>query len=300
MDISTEIAGLTLENPLMPAAGPLTGNPKLVGRVAGQGVGALVTKTISTEAAKVQKPAIAKLNGGVLNCEKWSEDPPERWIDDYFPTIYRETDVPLILSLGYSPDHIRELLPKIEEFATAFELSSHYLGRDPEPILNIAAAASEITDKPVFVKLSPHVPDLGEFASAAVEGGAAGIVAINSVGPGLEIDLDDLSSPLGSDDGYGWLSGPPIKPLALGAVNEIYNTVDVPVIGVGGIASARDLLQFVAAGASATQMLSHAISEGAEAYGKIIDEVPRELEKIEVENLTDLIGKYDNSGRGSC
>ncbi len=295
MDISTEIAGLELENPLMPAAGPLTSKPKLVERVAARGVGALVTKTISTEAAEVKKPAIAKLNGGVLNCEKWSEDVPERWIDDYFPTIARETDVPLILSLGYNPEQIRELLPKIEEFASAFELSSHYLGRDPEPILNIAAAASEITDKPVFVKLSPHVPDLGEFASAAVEGGATGIVAINSVGPGLEIDLDDLSSPLGSDDGYGWLSGPPIKPLALQAVNEIYNAVDVPVIGVGGIASARDLLQFVAAGASATQMLSHAISEGVEAYGKIIDQVPKELEKIEVENLTDLIGKYDNS-----
>ncbi|MBS3787156.1 dihydroorotate dehydrogenase [Candidatus Bipolaricaulota bacterium] len=295
MDISTEIAGLKLENPLMPAAGPLTGNPKLIERAAGQGVGAIVTKTISTEAAEVSKPAIAKLNGGVLNCEKWSEDPPERWIDDYFPTIARENDVPLVLSLGYNPDQIRELLPEIEEFASAFELSSHYLGRDPEPIRNIAAAASEKTDKPIFVKLSPHVPDLGEFASAAVKGGAAGIVAINSVGPGLEIDLDDLTSPLGSDDGYGWLSGPPIKPLALQAVNEVYNAVDVPVIGVGGIASARDLLQFVAAGASATQMLSHAISEGADAYGKIIDGVPKELEKLEVDNLTDLIGKYDNS-----
>ena len=295
MDISTEIAGLNLENPLMPAAGPLTGKPKLVERVADQGVGALVTKTISTEAADVPKPAIAKLNGGVLNCEKWSEDPPERWFEDYFPAIVREHDQPIIISLGYNPDQIRELLPKIEKFGSAFELSSHYLGRDPEPIKNIAAAASDFTDKPIFVKLSPHVPDLGEFAGAAVEGGASGIVAINSVGPGLEIDLDDLTSPLGSDDGYGWLSGPPIKPLALGAVNEIYSAVDVPVIGVGGIASARDLLQFIAAGASATQMLSHSISEGAETYSEIIDEVPKELEKLGIERLGDLIGKYDNS-----
>ena len=295
MDISTEIAGLKLENPLMPAAGPLTGKPKLVERVADQGVGALVTKTISTEAAEVPKPAIARLNGGVLNCEKWSEDPPERWIDDYFPAIAEENDRPIIISLGYNPEQISELLPKVEEFGSAFELSSHYLGRDPEPIRNIAKAASALTDKPIFVKLSPHVPDLGEFASAAVDGGASGIVAINSVGPGLEIDLDDLTSPLGSDDGYGWLSGPPIKPLALGAVNEIYNAVDVPVIGVGGIASARDLLQFIAAGASATQMLSHAISEGAETYSEIIDGVPKELEKLGIEKLGDLIGKYDNS-----
>ncbi len=297
MDISTEIAGLAFDNPLMPAAGPLTGRPGLVKGIAEQGVGGIVTKTISTEAADVPKPAIARLDGGVLNCEKWAEEPPSQWIEDYYPAIEKAVDVPLIISLGYNPEQIRELLPEIEPFADAFELSSHYLGRDPEPIKNIAAAASEITDKPIFVKLSPHVPDLGEFANAAVEGGAAGIVAINSVGPGLEIDLESLSSPLGSEDGYGWLSGPPIKPLALQAVNEIYQSVDVPVIGVGGIASAKDLLQFLAAGASATQMLSHAISEGKETYSEIIEEIPRELAELGFEGIRELVGKYDNSRR---
>ena len=297
MDISTEIAGLKFDNPLMPAAGPLTGKPGLVEKVAKKGVGGIVTKTVSTEAADVPKPAIAKLNGGVLNCEKWAEEPPSQWIEDYYPTISKSVNVPLIISLGYNPEQIRELIPEINPFADAFELSSHYLGRDPEPIKNIAAAASELTDKPIFVKLSPHVPDLGEFAGAAVDGGAAGIVAINSVGPGLEIDLDSLSSPLGSDDGYGWLSGPPIKPLALQAVNEIYKAVDVPVIGVGGIASMRDLLQFIAAGASATQMLSHAISEGRDTYSDIIEGLPEELEKLGIDDISDLLGKYDNSER---
>ncbi len=295
MDISTEIAGLDLENPLMPAAGPLTGSPSTIKRVAERGVGALVTKTVSTEAAEVSKPAMARLDGGLLNCEKWAEEPPEKWIDDFYPEIRDESGVPIIVSLGYEPEQVRELIPEIEPFADAFELSSHYLGRDPEPIRRIASAASKITEKPVFVKLSPHVPDLGEFASAAVDGGAAGIVAINSVGPGLEIDLEELNSPLGSDDGYGWLSGPPIKPLALQAVNEIYNAVDVPVIGVGGIDSARDLLQFVAAGASATQMLSSAISNGVDRYSEILEDLPEEMENIGVDDLTSLVGKYDNS-----
>ncbi|MEF8799372.1 MAG: dihydroorotate dehydrogenase [Candidatus Bipolaricaulota bacterium] len=295
MDISTEFAGLKMDNPLMPAAGPLTGKPSLVKSVAEQGVGGIVTKTVSTEAADVPKPAIAKLGEGVLNCEKWAEEPPSQWIDDYYLRIKRDVDVPVIVSLGYNPDQIKELLPEIEPFADAFELSSHYLGRDPEPIREIASAASDLTDKPIFVKLSPHVPDLGEFASAAVDGGASGIVAINSVGPGLEIDLETLRSPLGSEDGYGWLSGPPIKPLALQAVNEIYNSVEVPVIGVGGIASAHDLLQFVAAGASATQMLSHAISEGKERYSEIIKNIPEELERLGTETLSELVGKYDNS-----
>ncbi|MFW6071575.1 MAG: hypothetical protein ACOC86_04240 [Candidatus Bipolaricaulota bacterium] len=295
MDISTEIAGLEFENPLMPAAGPLTGSPGTIKRVVNQGVGGIVTKTVSTEAAEVAKPAIAKLDSGVLNCEKWAEEPPSKWIEDYYPTIREELEVPIIVSLGYEPGQIRELIPEIEPFADAFELSSHYLGRDPEPIRKIASAATELTDKPVFVKLSPHVPDLGEFASAAVKGGAAGIVAINSVGPGLEIDLEHMNSPLGSEDGYGWLSGPPIKPLALEAVNEIYKAVDVPVIGVGGIASARDLLQFIAAGASGTQMLSTAISGGVESYSEIIEELPEKMEELDLEDLSSLIGQYDNS-----
>jgi len=295
MDLSTEIAGLELENPLMPAAGPLTGSPSTIERVTDRGVGAVVTKTVSTEAAEVPKPAIARLDGGVLNCEKWAEEPPEKWIDDYYPEINQITGVPIIVSLGYEPEQVKELIPEIEPFADAFELSSHYLGRDPEPIRRIAAAATEVTEKPVFVKLSPHVPDLGEFASAAVDGGAAGIVAINSVGPGLDIDLEELNSPLGSEDGYGWLSGPPIKPLALQAVNEIYNSVDVPVIGVGGIASARDLLQFVAAGASATQMLSSAISNGVDRYSAILKDLSKEMEKVGIEEITSLVGKYDNS-----
>ena len=295
MDISTEIAGLKFENPLMPAAGPLTGKPSLIERVARQGVGGIVTKTITTEAAEIPKPAIAKLNGGVLNCEKWSEVPPSKWSEDYYPEIRRKIEVPIIISLGYNPDQISDLLPGIVDFADGFELSSHYLGRDPEPIRNIAAAASEITDKPVFVKLSPHVPDLGEFAQAAVDGGASGIVAINSVGPGLEINLEDLTSPLGSEDGSGWLSGPPIKPLALKAVHEVSNSVDVPVIGVGGVASAYDLLQFIAAGASGVQMLSHAITNGTETYSEIIDDLPGELDDLGLKKVTDLIGKYDNS-----
>lgn len=296
MDISTEFAGLELDNPLMPAAGPLTGSPNTIERVVDQGVGGLVTKTVSTEAAEVPKPAMARLDSGVLNCEKWAEEPPSKWIEDYYPTIRKEFDLPTIVSLGYEPDQIRELVPEIEPFADAFELSSHYLGRDPEPIKNIAGAATELTDKPVFIKLSPHVPDLGEFASAAVEGGAAGIVAINSVGPGLEIDLEGLDSPLGSEDGYGWLSGPPIKPLGLQAVNEIYNAVDVPVIGVGGIASARDLLQFIAAGASGTQMLSTAISSGVESYSEIIESLPDEMDKLEFTDISSLVGQYDNTG----
>jgi len=292
MNISVNISGLELPNPLMPAAGPLTGNPGVINRVAGQGVGGIVTKTVSTTAAEVEKPSVARLSSGMLNCEKWAEESPSKWINDYYPAVKETTDQPTIISLGYEPDQLKELIPDIEQFGDAFELSSHYLGRDPEPIRQIAKTASQLTSKPIFIKLSPHVPDLRNFAKAAVDGGASAIVAINSLGPGLEIDLETMDSPLGSKDGYGWLSGPPIKPIALRAVHEIYHAVDVPVIGVGGITSARDVLQFMAAGATATQMLSHALSEGVNTFSEIIHDLPEELKKLGKENIQDVIGTY--------
>ncbi|MFP3952865.1 MAG: dihydroorotate dehydrogenase [Candidatus Acetothermia bacterium] len=292
MDLSVEIAGVQLENPLMPAAGPITGNPNVIARVAKQGVGCIVTKTVSTEAAEVPRPSVARLSSGILNCEKWAEEPPSKWIEDYYPEIVDRVDKPIIVSLGYEPDQLEELIPKVHEFADAFELSSHYLGHNPDPIREIAATATRLTDKPVLIKLSPHVPDLKEFAQAAVDGGASGIVAINSLGPGLQIDLETMDSTLGSDDGYGWLSGPPIKHIALRAVNEIYNAVDVPVIGVGGISTARDLLEFVAAGATGTQMLSAALSDGSSKYGEVLENLPKELEKLGKNSVEELIGAY--------
>lgn len=292
MDTSVEILGLRLDNPLMTAAGPLTGKPQSVNQVAEQGLGAVVLKTVSTEAAQVPTPAITKLESGILNCELWSEVSPNKFVEDYCPQISASVDQPVIFSLGYTPDQLRELIPDFEPYADAYELSSHYLGEDPEPIANISRTASELTDKPVFIKLSPNVPDLKEFAQAAVEGGADGIVAINSLGPGLDIDLDTMSSPLGSEDGYGWLSGPPIRPIALHAVHTIHEAVEVPIIGTGGVSGAEDVLKFMAAGASGVQMLSYAISEGVGVYSDIVTELPETMNKYGFSNITDIIGRY--------
>lgn len=292
LNIAMDVAGMKLSNPIMPAAGPLTGRPKLVERVSDRGVGAIVTKTISTERARVPKPAIAHLDCGILNCELWSEDPPTKWFEEFLPRIVSHISQPLIVSLGYKPEEIKQLVPRAEQFARGFELSSHYLGRDPRPIYEISKAASDLTDKPVFVKLSPHVPHLGEFAEAAVEGGAKGIVAINSVGPALEIDLEKMDSPLGSEQGYGWLSGPAIRPIALHAVHEISRAVDVPVIGVGGISSAQDVLKFLAGGASAVQMLSSALQQGVDLYQEIIDDLPRSLNRLGYSDINRLVGAY--------
>ena len=123
-------------------------------------------------------------------------------------------------------------------------------------------AAKAALDVPVFVKLSPLGREMVRAAEQAEAAGADGIVAINSFGPVLAIDPDTRLPLLGGSDGYGWLSGPAIKPLALRCVRDIARAVRVPVIGVGGVSHGIDAVEMLMAGASAVQVCTAAIMHG--------------------------------------
>ncbi len=277
--LSVNLGGLTLKNPVLPASGPLTSNVKKMKRLAEAGVGAMVTKTISFELPDVPRPCIVKTGDGLLNCELWSEDSWMRWRDEFLPEI-RELDLPIIVSAGYRPADYEKVIPEIEAFADGFELSTHYVSNDPSPLYDAARSLRSMTDKPVFIKMSPHAADPVAFAKAALEGGATGIAAINSVGPCLSIDIRKNKSGLGSPDGRGWLSGPPIKPIALHFVDLLARHIDAPIIGVGGIASAEDVVEFMLAGATAVQLLSAAIIHGVDLYTNIIDDLEQLLPEL--------------------
>ena len=140
----------------------------------------------------------------------------------------------MIVGLGYSADQIRELAPLVRPYADALELSTHYVGNDISPIVNALKAAKEAVDVPVFMKLSPH-PNIQEIAVALEDAGADGLVMINSFGPCLSIDLETGLPLMGSKDGFGWLSGAAIKPLALRCVYQAARVVRIPIFGVGGV-----------------------------------------------------------------
>ncbi len=288
--LEVEFLGIKFRNPVLPAAGPMTQNPKWARKIQEMGVGAMVLKTISTTAASVKRPVITKTDVGLLNCELWSEEPPEKWINEYLPEIKKDMEIPIIVSLGYKPEQIKELIPKLEPFADMFEISTHYTGFDPKPVYDAAKAGRESTKLPVLIKLSPHAPNIADFARAAEDGGADGLVAINSLGPALSIDIRRRKSRLGA--GYGWISGPAIKHFALRIVHEVSKAVTIPVMGVGGIESAEDVVEFMMAGATAVQMLSAAIMYGPKRYKEIIDDLPKVLESIGVKDIKDIIGVY--------
>ena len=274
-DLSVDICGLSFANPVLAAAGPGTRNGAMCLAAARGGAGGIVTKTVSTAPASVPRPCMSVVRGGFLNTELWSEQPVEKWLATEYPEA-REAGVPVIVSLGYTAGQIAGLAPLVAPFADALELSTHYVPDDPSPVLAALAAAKAAVSVPVFVKLSPH-PDIRELAVALAAAGADGLVMINSFGPCLALDLDTGLPLMGSRDGYGWLSGPAIKPLAVRCVYEAARAVSIPVIGVGGVTSGRDVAEMLMAGAAAVQVCTAAVLKGPAVYGTLAGELDRFL-----------------------
>jgi dihydroorotate dehydrogenase (NAD+) catalytic subunit len=271
VDLRVEICGLQLSNPVLPAAGPPVRDGAAILECAAGGAGGLVAKTISRSAAVVPTPNMAEVQHGFLNAELWSELPPERWVDHELP-LARTAGMPLIVSLGYTAADIAELAPRVRPFADAIELSTHYIGEDPSPMIDAIKAAKDALDVPVFVKLSPLGREMGTAAEHAVRAGADAIVAINSFGPCLAIDLATGRPRMGGGQGYGWLSGPALKPLAVRCIYDVARAVDVPVIGCGGVSRGTDVIEMAMAGASAVQVCTAAILRGHGVFGRIASE----------------------------
>lgn len=287
-DISVKLFDFTLKNPVMPAAGPPIKDAAAAFAAKEGGTAAIVTKTISTEAAEVPRPNMAQLRGGFMNTELWSEMGPERWLEQEYPEI-KKTGLPIIVGLGYSAEQISKLAKEVEPFADALELSTHYLGSDPSPVIESVKAAKKAVDLPVMVKLSPQV-DIAKFAKAAEKAGADGLVLINSFGPTLDFNIETGKPLMGSEDGYGWLSGEAIFPLALRAVYEAVEAVDIPVLAVGGISTGEDAVKMIMAGAEAVQVCTAAILKGPGIYTEIADEIEAYLDKHGYDNLDQIRG----------
>ncbi len=287
-NLRVNICGLEFRNPILPAAGPPSKDGATLQAAANGGAGGLVTKTISVEPAEVPRPCMAEIRGGFLNTELWSELPKEQWIDTEYK-LARATGLPVIVGLGYTAKQIREVAPLVRPFADALELSTHYVGNNIAPIIDALCAAKEAVDVPVFMKLSPH-PNIQEIALALEDAGADALVMINSFGPCLSIDLETGLPLMGSKDGFGWLSGPAIKPLALRCVYEAARAVKIPIFGVGGISNGRDAAEMLMAGASAVQVCTEAILRGSTVYAKLAKELNAFLDEHDYASVDEISG----------
>jgi dihydroorotate dehydrogenase (NAD+) catalytic subunit len=157
-----------------------------------------------------------------------------------------------------------------------------------------ALCEAGLEDVPMVVKLSPNVENIVAIARGVMEAGADGVTAINTVGPGMAIDIDMVRPVLAN--GVGGLSGPAIKPLAVKAVHDIYGALKCPIIGTGGVTTGRDAIEMMMAGATLVGVGTAVWLRGQDVFGKIVEEMREWCEENEIEKLSTLIGKiHENS-----
>jgi dihydroorotate dehydrogenase (NAD+) catalytic subunit len=161
------------------------------------------------------------------------------------------------------------------------------IAQSQEAVLEFTKAVKDVVDLPVFPKLSPNVSDIASLAAAAEKGGADGIVAINTVK--AMVIAPELKIPVLANR-FGGLSGPAIRPIGVRAVYDIYERVDIPVIGVGGVDSGRAALEYIMAGAKAVQVGTALVSQGLEVFGRIAKEMASVLEEVGFKSVEEAVG----------
>lgn len=291
-DLRTEIAGIKLRNPVLPAAGPNVKDAKAMLAAWEAGAGGIVSKTVSIKPADDKRPTIRRtICSGLVNCETWSETPLDKFLCELHEV--KASGCPLITSIGYKPDEIRHLgdLIKREIDPDGFEFSVHYVGHSNEPIVEIARALRQTVDAPIFMKVSPNFLDIPSLIRAVLPF-VDGFAAINSFGPVLDFDPENPVPLLGSNYGQGWISGPPILPVSLRIVYQVSSITDKPIIGIGGIEKGSDAVKMLMAGASAVGICSGAVKFGHQIYGKVSDEIGNWLDEHDRISLNEIRRRY--------
>ncbi len=295
--LAVEICGLRLKNPTMLAAGILDETGASMRAIADSGAGAIVTKSIGREPRPGHgNPSVVELSFGLINAMGL----PNPGIDEFSAEIKeaKKSGVPIIGSVfGGTEDELAELASMVEKTgvdAVELNLSCPHakgygaeIGSKPELVEVICRKTKKVTKVPVFAKLTPNTSDISALAKAAEAGGADAIVAINTL-KAMAIS-PEAGRPILANR-FGGLSGAAIRPVGVRCVYEIFESVKIPIIGVGGVSSGRDALEYIMAGASAVQIGTAVWTDGPEVFGKVNRELLRFLESNGSETVRDIVG----------
>lgn len=295
--IEIEIAGLNLRNPTILASGILGTSAEHLMEIAHAGAGAVTTKSIGLEPREGYKnPTVIQVECGILNAVGL----PNPGIQAFTREIeeLRSLEIPLIVSVyGFSPEEYAEVaMMAVEAGADAVELnlscphikgSGAEIGRSPKMISLVVQKVKESVNRPVFAKLTPNVTDIKELAIAAAASGVDAITAINTV-RAMAIDIETCRPILANK--IGGLSGGAVKPIAVRCVYEIYEAVDVPIIGCGGVRTWRDAVELMLAGASAVQIGSAIAYEGLSVFKSIAEGIQAYLYRKRFRSVKEIVG----------
>jgi dihydroorotate dehydrogenase (NAD+) catalytic subunit len=259
--LAVTAAGISFQNPVLLAAGTAAYGRELAGVINLEALGGIVTKAVSVEPrAGAPAPRVADFGDGMINAIGLANPGAEAVVRDELPWLAREVKKARVLVnvVGRVVEDFAEVVRLLDSSAGfhGYELNVSCpntraggleFGADPESLAGVVRLARANTKRPLFVKLSPTLTKIGDAARCAADAGADGITVVNTI-PGLVIDISARKPALGF--GTGGVSGPGLRPVGVLATWRVRNAVKLPIIGLGGVSTADDALQYLMAGAS--------------------------------------------------
>ncbi len=293
------LSGIRLDNPVIPASGTFGFGYEFAQWYDINCLGAISVKGTTRE-PRFGNPAprIAETEGGMLNAVGLQNPGIDQVLAEELPRLRELYTKPIIHNIsGFSMDEYVECCAKADAspHTDLIEVNVscpnvHHggmsFGTDPNMVYDVTRAVKAVCKKPVYLKLSPNVTDIVSIAKACAEGGADGVSLINTL-MGMRIDLNRRAPILANTT--GGLSGPAVFPVALRMVWQVYEAVDLPIIGMGGVSSAEDVVEMMLAGATAVQVGAANLTDPM-ACKRIIDDLPGVLERLGVNDINELIG----------
>jgi len=298
MDLSIKLPGLNLKNPIMPASGTF-GFGREFSKIYDLNIlGGIAIKSATLEPRYGNPtPRIAETPSGMLNAIGLQNPGVDVIIRDELPWLSQFDTCIMANIAGAREEDYLEVIRRLNQndVVDAYELNISCpnvkhgglaLGTTAELAANITRLAKKVATKPLYVKLSPNVTNIVEIAKAVEEAGADGLVMINTL-LGMRLDLNKRKPIIANIT--GGLSGPAVKPVALRMIYQVYKEVNIPIIGVGGIETAEDVIEFMMAGACAVQIGTANLVDPFTCK-KIIEDLPQTIEKYGFNNMTEIIG----------
>ena len=301
-DLHLKIGSVDFENPIFVASGTYGYGTEVSELADITGLGAIVTKSITRYPREGNPPPrIVETSSGMLNSIGLANIGVDTYIEKMIP-LYEELKTPIIMNIaGSTEDEYCEILELIESISSnivGYEINiscpnvkagGMEFGVDCDLTEQLTSRLRKLTDRLLIMKLSPNVTDIAAIGVAAEKGGADALSAINTL-VGMSINTTNRKSNIYY--GFGGLSGPAIKPVGLACVHKVYQAVGIPLIGMGGIISAVDVLEYVLAGAVAVEV-GTANYRDPNVGNSIILELDALLNKNDLGSIQELVGNVE-------
>ena len=299
VSLKTSLCGIELDNPLIPASGTFGFGYEFAEIYDINVLGSFSFKGTTKEPRFGNPtPRIAECKNGLINSVGLQNPGVHKVLENELPKLKACFHKPVMANVsGFSVEEyvytvkMLDSEPQIGWFEVNVSCPNVHgggmsFGTSPEAAAEVVRACKEVTNKPIIVKLSPNVTDIVAIAKACEAAGADGISLINTL-LGMRIDLKSKKPVIANK--MGGFSGPAIKPVAVRMIYQVYEAVNIPIVGGGGVESAEDVIEMMLAGASAVEVGAANLVDPL-ACPKIIEDLPRVMEKYGIKDLKDIIG----------